>query len=326
MPGWAHTRTNRYSPRSSRSISNSCPASIASISRSSAGSTIWPFVETVVFTLGKILSYLAAGQPQAGRQRALFGRARREQCTQHNQAPSVSRCRRFVRAFNSALAPPRIRRGLIQQFRASPPSEEFIALRTRIFATPKVTHALAMEALGAAAALSPQSPHYPELRAPLFILSQADDAFRRRTAERLHAVVAGARLQLFAGAGHSFNSKDPPRSTPRSGQPPRRAEAAARPVRSTSPAALLRLCCGQRSRNQACGGPRRADRTAASAARSVWLQSRAGLVMEHASSRLYAESKNQKMLAIVAALLAHGYAAAISRDISANSKALAGSA
>lgn len=48
--GRAVRRTNRYSPRSRRSTSNSWPASIRSCSRSSAGSTIWPFEETLVFT------------------------------------------------------------------------------------------------------------------------------------------------------------------------------------------------------------------------------------------------------------------------------------
>jgi hypothetical protein len=50
-------RTSRYSPRSTRSTSNACPASMPSRWRNSAGSTIWPLVETVVFTENKIPSY-----------------------------------------------------------------------------------------------------------------------------------------------------------------------------------------------------------------------------------------------------------------------------
>src|SRR5205823_1932881 len=46
----AARRTRRYSPRSRRSTSNSCPGSTRSICRNSAGSTICPFEETVVFT------------------------------------------------------------------------------------------------------------------------------------------------------------------------------------------------------------------------------------------------------------------------------------
>lgn len=50
-------RLRRYSPRSSRSISNSCPGLTSSSRRISAGRMICPFVETVVLILGKILSY-----------------------------------------------------------------------------------------------------------------------------------------------------------------------------------------------------------------------------------------------------------------------------
>src|SRR4030095_8276148 len=42
-----------------RSIVNSWPASIWSSARNSAGRTIWPFVEIVVFMQGKITSYHA---------------------------------------------------------------------------------------------------------------------------------------------------------------------------------------------------------------------------------------------------------------------------
>jgi hypothetical protein len=51
-------RFSRYSPRSIRSTSNSWPDSMPSRRRISAGRIIWPFVETVVFMLGKIGSYL----------------------------------------------------------------------------------------------------------------------------------------------------------------------------------------------------------------------------------------------------------------------------
>jgi hypothetical protein len=47
--GGAARRTRRYSPRSRRSTSNSCPGSIRSKCRNSAGRTIWPLEEMVVF-------------------------------------------------------------------------------------------------------------------------------------------------------------------------------------------------------------------------------------------------------------------------------------
>lgn len=50
-------RFNRYSPRSIRSIWNSCPGRMSSSRRISAGRMICPLVETVVLMSGKILSY-----------------------------------------------------------------------------------------------------------------------------------------------------------------------------------------------------------------------------------------------------------------------------
>lgn len=50
-------RLRRYSPRSRRSIWNSCPGLMSSSLRISAGRMICPLVETVVLMPGKILSY-----------------------------------------------------------------------------------------------------------------------------------------------------------------------------------------------------------------------------------------------------------------------------
>ncbi len=99
-------------------------------------------------------------------------------------------------------APRMIRRGLLEQFRDTPPTEEFIALRTQIWNTPKVTHAIASETVGAAENLARLSPRYPTITKPLFVLGQADDPFRRRTADRLHRDVPGSSLQLLSGTGH----------------------------------------------------------------------------------------------------------------------------
>ena len=55
--GGAKRRVRRYSPRSSRSTSNSWPASMRSCRRISTGNTIWPFEETVVFMSCKMTSY-----------------------------------------------------------------------------------------------------------------------------------------------------------------------------------------------------------------------------------------------------------------------------
>jgi len=56
-------RFNRYSPQSIRSTSNSCPGLMPSCCRNSAGRTICPLVETVVFIHCKISSYAANLNP-----------------------------------------------------------------------------------------------------------------------------------------------------------------------------------------------------------------------------------------------------------------------
>jgi pimeloyl-ACP methyl ester carboxylesterase len=100
------------------------------------------------------------------------------------------------------LAPKKIRAGLARAFPHGVPSQDFVELRAQLWSTPKVTHAAAIETLDAAANLAAQSPHYPEIDRPLFIVAEADDAFRRATAERLHRAVAHSSLQLLSDAGH----------------------------------------------------------------------------------------------------------------------------
>ena len=100
------------------------------------------------------------------------------------------------------VAPARIRKGLVEEFKGRPPSEDFIALRTRLWSTPKVTHAIAVETLDAAENLRQLSPKYPNIRRPVFIVAEADSVFRRTAAERLHADVQGSTLELLPGTGH----------------------------------------------------------------------------------------------------------------------------
>jgi pimeloyl-ACP methyl ester carboxylesterase len=100
----------------------------------------------------------------------------------------------------SFIAPTRIRSELQNIWHDAP--DEFITLRTRIWSTPKVSHALARESLEARAALGAQSPRYPEVQQPVSILAQADDAKRKSNAERLHRDIAGSTLELLSGTGH----------------------------------------------------------------------------------------------------------------------------
>jgi pimeloyl-ACP methyl ester carboxylesterase len=115
----------------------------------------------------------------------------------------------FSALLSASVAPAKIRAGLRRAFADSAPPETFVALRARIRATPKVSHALAMEALGATAALAAQSPRYPQIRSPLYILGEADDTFRRETAEHLQRDVAGSKLQLLSGTGHYLQFEKP---------------------------------------------------------------------------------------------------------------------
>ena len=98
------------------------------------------------------------------------------------------------------IAPTRIHDELRKIWRSAP--DEFIALRTRIWSTPKVSHAIARETLDASAALSAQSPHYPAISQRVSILAQADDPARKRAAERLHHEIAGSTLALLPDTGH----------------------------------------------------------------------------------------------------------------------------
>ena len=100
------------------------------------------------------------------------------------------------------IAPARIRKGLVEQFVGRTPPEDFVALRTRMWSTPKVTHAIAVETLDAAENLRRLSPKYPGIQRPVFILAEADSVFRRTAAERLHADVPGSTLELLPGTGH----------------------------------------------------------------------------------------------------------------------------
>lgn len=102
------------------------------------------------------------------------------------------------------LAPLLIRSGITQAFgpRGKAPSEDFIAVRTHIWSTPKVLHAAALESLRSDAALATLSPRYASIRAPVTIMAQTDDAQRRASAEQLHREVADSTLKLLRGTGH----------------------------------------------------------------------------------------------------------------------------
>ena len=100
------------------------------------------------------------------------------------------------------IARRRVRDETPKMFRTMPPPPGLVALRAQLFSTPKTVHALAKEWRGAAGWLAAQSPRYPSIHKPLHIIAQAEDAFRRETAQRLHRDVAHSSLLLLRGAGH----------------------------------------------------------------------------------------------------------------------------
>jgi pimeloyl-ACP methyl ester carboxylesterase len=115
----------------------------------------------------------------------------------------------LARVMPSGVANGKIREGLAQQFRETPPAEEFLALRARIWGTPKVAHTIADETLGATGWLRELSPRYPTIEKPVAILGQADDAFRRESLEHLHRDIRGSTLTLLPGTGHFLQFERP---------------------------------------------------------------------------------------------------------------------
>ncbi|HYB99129.1 MAG TPA: alpha/beta hydrolase [Candidatus Limnocylindrales bacterium] len=99
--------------------------------------------------------------------------------------------------------------GIAQQFGERPPPPGFVDLRLRAWSTPKVTTSIANETMGSREYLAAQSPQYPTIRQPVRILAQADSAFRRDAAERLHRDVPGSTLRLVPQAGHYLQVEKP---------------------------------------------------------------------------------------------------------------------
>jgi pimeloyl-ACP methyl ester carboxylesterase len=119
----------------------------------------------------------------------------------------------FGYGFGTVVAPlvsaKRIRKGILEQFSGVEPPESFVAERVRLWSTPKVTHAIASETLGARADLAGLSSRYPGIKEPVFIVAEADSPFRRGSAEHLHRDVPGSSLRLVPGTGHYIQFQKP---------------------------------------------------------------------------------------------------------------------
>jgi pimeloyl-ACP methyl ester carboxylesterase len=115
----------------------------------------------------------------------------------------------FASMLSASIAPSKIRAGLQRVFRDRAPPEAFVDLRARIWSSPKVSHAAAIETLGAAEALEAQSARYPSIQKPVHILAEADDKFRIREAEHLYRDISGSSLELLADSGHYLQFEKP---------------------------------------------------------------------------------------------------------------------
>jgi len=102
----------------------------------------------------------------------------------------------------STVAAQKIRAGLLDVYKGHAPAEAFLALRERLWSAPKVAHAIAEETIGATPALQKLSPRYKTIRAPVYILAQAEDPFRREAAQRLHSEIKGSSLELLPATSH----------------------------------------------------------------------------------------------------------------------------
>lgn len=108
----------------------------------------------------------------------------------------------LARLSGGSVAAQKIEAGIREQFNGREPPAGFVALRTRIWSNPKVTRTIAEETSGARNFLAAQHPRYGEIQAPVRIVAQAENPFRRDTAKRLHAAIPGSTLRLLPGTGH----------------------------------------------------------------------------------------------------------------------------
>ncbi|HEX6244326.1 MAG TPA: alpha/beta hydrolase [Polyangiales bacterium] len=115
----------------------------------------------------------------------------------------------LARLAPASTAQQRTEAGLTAEFAPRPVPAGFTALRARTWSQPKVMHALAVESADYDRSLAAQSPRYPEIKAPLYVLAQRDQLTRKATAERLTREVPGAQLTLVERTGHYVQIERP---------------------------------------------------------------------------------------------------------------------
>jgi pimeloyl-ACP methyl ester carboxylesterase len=115
----------------------------------------------------------------------------------------------FSSVIGPLVAPAKIRRGIHEAFAGHEVSADFLATRERMWGTPKVAHATAVETVGAAAGLSAQSAGYASIAKPVVVVYEADNEFRRATAEHLHRDIPGSSIHLVPDTGHMIPWEKP---------------------------------------------------------------------------------------------------------------------
>jgi pimeloyl-ACP methyl ester carboxylesterase len=115
----------------------------------------------------------------------------------------------FSSVIGPLVAPGKIRRGLHEAFAGHEVSEDFIAARGRMWSSPKVAHATAVETVGASEGLAAQSSGYPGITKPVVLVFEADSEFRRTTAEHLHRDIPGSSMHLVPDTGHMIPWEKP---------------------------------------------------------------------------------------------------------------------
>ncbi len=115
----------------------------------------------------------------------------------------------FTSVMGPLVAPAKIRRGLHEAFAGHEVSEDFLSTRDHMWSSPKVAHATAVETVGAAAGLAAQSADYAHITKPVVLVFEADNEFRRTTAEHLHRDIPASSLHLVPDTGHMIPWEKP---------------------------------------------------------------------------------------------------------------------
>jgi pimeloyl-ACP methyl ester carboxylesterase len=115
----------------------------------------------------------------------------------------------LLRAIPREAVRKKVAQALHDEFLAGPPPKGFVELRSNMWTEPKIGHTLAKEHLHSAEELRTLSPHYPEIKAPVYFIAQNDSAPRREGAEHFKRDVPQTVLVLQPNSGHYIQFEQP---------------------------------------------------------------------------------------------------------------------